>query len=110
MAHLFCSVLFHFGPYVMFLFDLGPRETLRLVACTAGSATTRAGVYNQRKELVEEEDRIQRYTTMPYRAPEMIDLYQYKRIDEKVGVQAVCCCIERGRFFDKPVIRCHVID
>jgi AP2-associated kinase len=56
-----------------------------MVLCDFGSATTRAGVYRTRKDVMDEEDRIQRYTTMAYRSPEMVDLYQYKRIDEKVG-------------------------
>jgi serine/threonine protein kinase len=56
-----------------------------MVLCDFGSATTRAGVYRTRKDVLDEEDRIQRYTTMAYRSPEMVDLYQYKRIDEKVG-------------------------
>ena len=61
----------------------------RLVLCDFGSATTRAQAYEARRELLEEEERIQKTTTLAYRAPEMIDLYQRKVVNEKVDVWAL---------------------
>jgi AP2-associated kinase len=58
----------------------------RLVLCDFGSATTRAKVYEGRREILEEEERIQKTTTLAYRAPEMVDLYQRRCINEKVDI------------------------
>ena len=44
----------------------------RLVLCDFGSATTRAKVYEGRREILDEEERIQKTTTLAYRAPEMV--------------------------------------
>ena len=40
--------------------------------CDFGSATTRAKVYEGRREILEEEETIQKTTTIAYRAPEMV--------------------------------------
>jgi len=42
--------------------------------CDFGSATTRAKVYEGRREILEEEETIQKTTTIAYRAPEMVRL------------------------------------
>ncbi|EKX45364.1 hypothetical protein GUITHDRAFT_62023, partial [Guillardia theta CCMP2712] len=69
--------------------DASSPGRVRLVLCDFGSATTRAQVYETRKDILEEEERIQKFTTLAYRAPEMVDLYQRKRIDERVDVWAL---------------------
>jgi AP2-associated kinase len=100
------------------LLDCAPGECAagrgRVVLCDFGSATTRAQVYETRGEMLEEEERIQKFTTavssfprtkrtrlvlppvltghvssQAYRAPEMVDLYQKQRVDTKVDVWAL---------------------
>mmetsp|Transcript_12000 Transcript_12000/g.18809 ORF Transcript_12000/g.18809 Transcript_12000/m.18809 type:complete len:301 (+) Transcript_12000:537-1439(+) len=61
----------------------------RVVLCDMGSATRRAMVYENRQDILQEEERIQRFTTQAYRAPEMVDLYQKKLINEKVDIWAL---------------------
>eukprot|EP00808_Paulinella_micropora_P027943 g7135.t1 len=70
--------------------------------CDFGSCTTRAQVYQTRQEMGQEEDRIQRYSTLNYRAPEMCDLYRRERIDEKVDVWAMGCVLYALAFFRHP--------
>ena len=42
-------------------------------------------------DRVAEEERIEKYTTPNYRAPEMCDLYSGKLISEKVDIWALGC-------------------
>lgn len=71
------------------------------VLCDFGSATARMlnpnvhGITN-----VEEE--IQKYTTLSYRAPEMIDLYSGKTITTKADIWALGCMLYKLTFFNLP--------
>ena len=42
--------------------------------CDFGSCTSRRQAYLTREEMTTEEERIQKYSTAMYRAPEMVDL------------------------------------
>ncbi|KAK3722074.1 hypothetical protein QZH41_019817, partial [Actinostola sp. cb2023] len=71
------------------------------VLCDYGSATRR--VINPETEgptKVEEE--IQRYTTLSYRAPEMVDLYGGKIISAKSDIWALGCLLYKLCFFTLP--------
>jgi hypothetical protein len=57
--------------------------------CDFGSATTRSKAYTTKRDIAEEEERIQKYSTPQYKAPEMCDLYAGKVISEKVDVWAL---------------------
>jgi serine/threonine protein kinase len=63
--------------------------------CDFGSATTHTldTATASRKERLDEEDLISRYTTAWNRSPEMIDLHRGQRIDEKVDVWALGCLL-----------------
>lgn len=54
--------------------------------CDFGSATRRVMKPETPKEITWVEENINKYTTMVYRAPEMIDLYRKKLINEKVDI------------------------
>ena len=69
--------------------------------CDFGSCTTRAKAYTERREILEESDNIQRYTTLIYRAPEMVDLYQAMHVGEKVDVWALGCILYTMSFGGK---------
>ncbi|XP_019844765.2 uncharacterized protein LOC105223106, partial [Bactrocera dorsalis] len=71
------------------------------VLCDFGSATGK--VLNPQQHgvtLVEEE--IQKYTTLSYRAPEMIDLYSGKSITTKADIWALGCMLYKLCFFNLP--------
>lgn len=71
------------------------------VLCDFGSAT--AKVLNsqiQGVNVVEEE--IQKYTTLSYRAPEMVDLYNGKPITTKADIWAMGCLLYKLCFFNLP--------
>eukprot|EP00741_Cyanophora_paradoxa_P001515 tig00000492_g1466.t1 len=70
--------------------------------CDFGSCTTRAKKYLTRQEMLDEEDRIQRFSTMMYRAPEMCDLYRKDLINEKVDIWALGCILYTIVFFQQP--------
>lgn len=64
----------------------------RYVLCDFGSATTSILAANRsRAELVAEEERITKYSTMMYRAPEMCDLYSNQEIGPPCDVWALGC-------------------
>lgn len=56
--------------------------------CDFGSASLSKGQYvpSSLQEIQTVEDDIQRHTTLQYRAPEMIDIYQKKPINEKADI------------------------
>ncbi|XP_067624616.1 uncharacterized protein [Eurosta solidaginis] len=71
------------------------------VLCDFGSAT--AKILNPQQHgvtMIEEE--IQKYTTLSYRAPEMIDLYSGKSITTKADIWALGCMLYKLCFFNLP--------
>uniref|UniRef100_A0A182JRI6 Protein kinase domain-containing protein n=1 Tax=Anopheles christyi TaxID=43041 RepID=A0A182JRI6_9DIPT len=76
--------------------DLG-----HFVLCDFGSATARVLNPNSHgRTMVEEE--IQRYTTLSYRAPEMIDLFNGQDITVKADIWALGCLLYKVCFFTLP--------
>ena len=49
-----------------------------------------------------EEERVQKYTTAMYRAPEMADLYSKQLVNEKVDIWALGCILYTIAFFTHP--------
>ena len=66
-------------------------DTVKL--CDFGSCTAGGKVYETRKEILDEEEIIQKYSTMMYRAPEMVDLYSGQLVCELVDVWALGCVL-----------------
>ena len=66
-------------------------DTVKL--CDFGSCTAGAKVYESRKDILDEEEIIQKYSTMMYRAPEMVDLYSGQLVCELVDVWALGCVL-----------------
>ncbi len=66
-------------------------DTVKL--CDFGSCTAGGKVYETRKEILDEEENIQKYSTMMYRAPEMVDLYSGQLVCELVDVWALGCVL-----------------
>uniref|UniRef100_A0A182Q3K3 Protein kinase domain-containing protein n=1 Tax=Anopheles farauti TaxID=69004 RepID=A0A182Q3K3_9DIPT len=71
------------------------------VLCDFGSATARILNPNSHgRTMVEEE--IQKYTTLSYRAPEMIDLFNGQDITVKADIWALGCLLYKVCFFTLP--------
>ncbi|XP_013109559.1 AP2-associated protein kinase 1 isoform X2 [Stomoxys calcitrans] len=71
------------------------------VLCDFGSAT--AKVLNPQQHGVSTvEEEIQKYTTLSYRAPEMIDLFSGKNITTKSDIWALGCLLYKLCFFNLP--------
>ncbi|XP_055681409.1 uncharacterized protein LOC129788942 [Lutzomyia longipalpis] len=71
------------------------------VLCDFGSATAKILNPNvQGVTAVEEE--IKKYTTLSYRAPEMVDLYTGRNITTKADIWALGCCLYKMCFFALP--------
>uniref|UniRef100_A0A182PAF1 non-specific serine/threonine protein kinase n=1 Tax=Anopheles epiroticus TaxID=199890 RepID=A0A182PAF1_9DIPT len=76
--------------------DLG-----HFVLCDFGSATARIlNPASHGRTVVEEE--IQKYTTLSYRAPEMIDLFNGQDITVKADIWALGCLLYKVCFFTLP--------
>ncbi|CAB4003662.1 AP2-associated kinase 1-like [Paramuricea clavata] len=71
------------------------------VLCDYGSAST-TPVDPKESKLSEVEEEIQRYTTLSYRAPEMVDLYSGKIIYTKSDIWALGCLLYKLCFFTVP--------
>lgn len=71
------------------------------ILCDFGSAT--AKMLNPQKHPVAQiEDEINKYTTLAYRAPEMIDLYSGKTITTAADIWALGCLLYKLCFFSLP--------
>lgn len=70
--------------------------------CDFGSATTRRVRPDSRAERLREEELIQRFSTLMYRAPEMVDLYRGHEISEKVDVWSLGCILYTLAFHRHP--------
>ena len=78
-------------------------ESHEYVLCDFGSATTRRlPAERSRREVIEEEERVAKYSTLTYRAPEMVDLYRNQEVNEKVDVWALGCILFALCFREHP--------
>jgi len=76
-------------------------EKGHFVLCDFGSATAR--VQNPEKQGIQTvDDDIKKYTTLSYRAPEMVDLYSGKSITTKADIWALGCLLYKLCFFCLP--------
>lgn len=71
------------------------------VLCDFGSATHRV-LLPQKDGVAAVEDEIKKYTTLSYRAPEMINLYAGKAITTKADIWALGCLLYKLCFFTLP--------
>lgn len=76
------------------------RDTFKL--CDFGSATTKTFQPTDSRSIGRIGDELNRYTTPAYRSPEMLDLWQKHKIDEKVDIWALGCLLYRICFFVHP--------
>ncbi|KAI8138197.1 kinase-like domain-containing protein [Fennellomyces sp. T-0311] len=72
--------------------------------CDFGSAALSKGSYvpTNLQEIQKIEDDIQRHTTLQYRAPEMIDIYQRKPINEKGDIWAMGVLLYKLCYYTTP--------
>lgn len=70
--------------------------------CDFGSCSTEAQVFEERADILAAEEHIGKTTTMMYRAPEMIDLYQGLLINEQVDTWALGCLLYTMAFCAHP--------
>ncbi|XP_067294529.1 BMP-2-inducible protein kinase isoform X3 [Pseudorasbora parva] len=71
------------------------------VLCDFGSATHKV-LLPHKDGIAAVEDEIKKYTTLSYRAPEMINLYQGKAITTKADIWALGCLLYKLCFFTLP--------
>lgn len=84
------------------LIDRGPgKERPIYILCDFGSATTKVLSKEHYSHAFMEEE-IQRYTTLSYRAPEMIDLFSGTPIDTKSDVWALGIMLYKLCYFSLP--------
>ena len=73
------------------------------VLCDFGSASTAVlPAERSRREIIEEEERVAKYSTLSYRAPEMVDLYRKHEVGLKVDVWALGCILFALCFREHP--------
>uniref|UniRef100_A0A6P4DVC0 AP2-associated protein kinase 1-like n=1 Tax=Drosophila rhopaloa TaxID=1041015 RepID=A0A6P4DVC0_DRORH len=71
------------------------------VLCDFGSSTAKT-LNPQQHGVTAVQEEIQKYTTLSYRAPEMIDLYGGKSITTKADIWALGCMLYKLCFFSLP--------
>ncbi|XP_061148686.1 AP2-associated protein kinase 1-like isoform X1 [Syngnathus typhle] len=71
------------------------------VLCDFGSATNKA-LSPQTEGVAAVEEEIKKYTTLSYRAPEMVNLYNNKIITTKADIWALGCLLYKLCFFTLP--------
>ncbi|XP_061656627.1 AP2-associated protein kinase 1-like isoform X2 [Syngnathoides biaculeatus] len=71
------------------------------VLCDFGSATTKS-LSPQAEGVATVEEEIKKYTTLSYRAPEMVNLYNNKLITIKADIWALGCLLYKLCFFTLP--------
>ncbi|CAH0546099.1 unnamed protein product [Brassicogethes aeneus] len=76
-------------------------ENGNYVICDFGSATARI-LNPAEKGVATVEEEIKRYTTLSYRAPEMVDMYSGKVISTKADIWALGCLLYKLCFFALP--------
>ena len=73
------------------------------VLCDFGSCSTAVlPAERTRKQVVEQEEAISKYSTLMYRAPEMVDLYLKHELGPKVDVWALGCILYALCYYDHP--------
>lgn len=70
--------------------------------CDFGSATVKVLRPTDTQSIYEIEEEIKKYTTLSYRSPEMVDLYQFKPITTKSDIWALGCLLYKLCFFQLP--------
>ena len=82
---------------------LGQEDGVSFVLCDFGSATSEVlPAERTRKQALAEEEKIAKYSTQMYRAPEMIDLYRNQEVGLKVDVWALGCLLYSLCFREHP--------
>lgn len=76
-------------------------EVGNYVLCDFGSATGKV-LDPQVHGVTAVEEEIQKYTTLSYRAPEMVDLYAGRKITTKADIWALGCLLYKLCFFSLP--------
>lgn len=108
---MFCDICvavsaLHHAPIPIIHRDLKVENVLiddfgNYVLCDFGSATKRF-VIPREVGVQQVQDELQKYTTMAYRSPEMVDLYSNKTLSTKSDIWALGCLLYRLCFFDLP--------
>ena len=80
-------------------------NSINYVLCDFGSATTK--IFDRRLTKSAQQiqlvvDEIQKYTTLSYRSPEMVDLYSNKLITTKSDIWAMGCLLYKICYFQMP--------
>ena len=80
-------------------------NSINYVICDFGSATKK--VFDKRLTTSAQQvqlavDEVQRYTTLAYRSPEMVDLYSNKPITTKADIWALGCLLYKICYFQMP--------
>lgn len=80
-------------------------RSINYVLCDFGSATMHVydrRVNNSTQSVTLVADEINRYTTLSYRSPEMVDLYSNKPITTKSDIWALGCLLYKLCYFQMP--------
>eukprot|EP00808_Paulinella_micropora_P003879 g9177.t1 len=72
------------------------------VLCDFGSCTERDQIYQTPSEILKEQENIHAFSTPNMRAPEMVDLYQRRRLNHKSDIWALGCILYMLAFFRHP--------